>query len=303
MLTDGTAAVDTAYVSADAAFIARRRSGELQVGLQVPQRGREVLQVIREQSAIAELVDCRRIGGEEQLGDVSRLRKRVHPHVHALQVQQHARENLRLGRMAQQMHLDERFVLVVIVADRVAAQQLAACLLGQQRAAVERIDDQILRERQAAAGRTAQEKMTGEVDALDVEPRAPRDFHIQQRERNRDPGSAVEHLVEKAVAGILVLNLVADEAQLLEQVFVEHHDARVAIRIDARRRVARQDGRGRHAHLRLAAERVELIEVGPGVEFRVLDARDHQCRHGEVGVGAECRAREASNELLAHTTG
>ena len=90
--------------------------GELQVGLQIAQRRREILQVIGEQAAIAQLVDRRRVDGEQQLGDVARLREREHPHVDALQVQQHAREDLRLGGVRQQPRFDPRRVAEIVVA-------------------------------------------------------------------------------------------------------------------------------------------------------------------------------------------
>src|SRR5205814_10455358 len=60
-------------------LLVKRRGGrELQVRLKIPKRGREVFQVIGEQAAIAQLVDRRRIDGEQQLRDVARLGKRVH---------------------------------------------------------------------------------------------------------------------------------------------------------------------------------------------------------------------------------
>ena len=119
-----------------------------------------------------------------------------------------------------QMRLEQRLV------SRVTAQQFAAGVLRQERAAVERIDDQIFGVGRAPPGRTAQQEMSGKVDALHVQAGPPRDFHVEHRERNRNAGPPIEHLVQKAVARILVVHVVADEAQLLEQVLVERHHAR-----------------------------------------------------------------------------
>src|SRR5262249_48446079 len=52
--------------------------------------------------------------------------------------------------------------------------------------------------------------------------------------------------------------------------------------------------------LRLQAERIELIEIGAGVELRVLDACNHQRRDGEIRIRAERRVREAADEPLVH---
>ena len=84
--------------------------------------------------------------------------------------------------------------------------------------------------------------MSGKVDPLDVHAGPPRDFHVDQRQRDRDAGPAIEHLVQEAVARILVVHVVADEVQLVEQVVVERHHPRVALGIDSRRRVAAADG-------------------------------------------------------------
>ena len=224
----------------------------------------------------------------------------MHPHVHAFQVQQHPRENLRFGGVAAQARLEQRAIVDLVVGIRVPAEQLAAGVLGQECPAVERVDDQVFGVGQPPAGRTSQQEVSWEIDALYVQARAPRHFHVEQRQRNRDAGAALQHLVEEAVAGILVLVLVADEVQLVEQVFVERHHACIAIGVHPRRRFARHDGRGGHADAGLASERVELIEIRAGIELRVLDPRDHQRRDREIGVRAEGGVREAANELLAH---
>ena len=139
--------------------------------------------------------------------------------------------------------------------------------------------------------------MSGKVDALHVQLGAAGDFHVQHRERNRNTGPPIEHLVQKAVPRVLVVDVVADKVQLLEQVLVERHHARIPLGIDAWRRFSRHDRRGGHPDERLAADGVQLIEIGAGVEPGALDARDHQRRDCQVGVGAQCGMREAADEL------
>ena len=111
--------------------------------------------------------------------------------------------------------------------------------------------------------------MPGEVDAFDVQAGAPRHLHVDQRQRDRNPRAAIEHFVQEAVARVFVVHFVADEAHLAEQIPVQRHHLRVSIGIDIRRRVA---GRGRRvgdAAPRLAADVIELFEIGTCVERRV----------------------------------
>jgi hypothetical protein len=140
--------------------------------------------------------------------------------------------------------------------------------------------------------------MPRHVHAFDFHAGAPRHFHVDERKGDRDAGAAVEHLVEKAVARILELDVVADEAQFLEQILVERAQSGERDRVDPRRRVGRMALGARNAAGGLAAERVELIEIRPRVEPRVLDARDHQGCDGEIGIGAESDLRETLHELF-----
>ena len=161
-----------------------------------------------------------------------------------------------------------------------------------------RVDDQIPGVRHSARGGTPHEKMSGEVDPDDVQAGATGDLHVNQRERDRDARPAIQHLVEKTVPRVVVLNVVAGEVQLAEQVGVERHHVRVADGIDMRRRFRRDHRRARDTIAGFIAERVKLIEVRAGIELRVLDARNHQRRHRQVRVGAERRVRKAFDEAL-----
>ena len=49
---------------------------------------------------------------------------------------------------------------------------------------------------------------------------------------------------------------------------------------------------------RLAAEGVELIEIGTGVDVRVLDAGDHQRGDRQIGVRTQSGVREAGDQAL-----
>ena len=178
-----------------------------------------------------------------------------------------------------------------------AAEQLAARVRRQQRAAVKRVDDQIFRIRRAAPGRAAQQEVPGKIDPLHVEARPPRDLHVEQRERDRNAGAPVEHLVEAAVPRIFVVRAVADEVEIVEQEIVQRHHAGVALGIDPRRRVAGHDGRVGQAQPRFAAEHVELVEVGTGVELRVLEPRDHQRGDRQIGIGAERRDAKSCERI------
>ena len=48
------------------------------------------------------------------------------------------------------------------------------------------------------------------------------------------------------------------------------------------------------------AHRVEFVDIGPGVEVRVLEARDHQRRNREIRIRTERDACEAHHGLLAN---
>ena len=110
--------------------------GELQIRLKIPQRASDVVEVIGEKAAVAQLAERRRRERHEQLGDGARLRKRAHVHVDALQVEQHPDDDLRRAWRARSSDL-----LNAILAADVLLQQHAAVVLREQRAAVERIDD------------------------------------------------------------------------------------------------------------------------------------------------------------------
>jgi len=179
----------------------------------------------------------------------------------------------------------------------VPVKQHAAGVLGQNRAAVKRVDDQILGIREILAGGTPQEEVTRKIDAFDLETGAARDLHVQHAQRNRDAGTPLEDFVQEAVARVLIVAGVAAELELVEKEVVQRQHLRVTLRIDARRRVGfGRDRRCSEAKAGFAAKRVELIEIRADVERRIFDSRDQQRRHRHVLVGAQCGVRESVNE-------
>ena len=109
--------------------------------------------------------------------------------------------------------------------------------------------------------------------------RARLDEHDCQRDR--DAGAADEHVVQEAVARVVVVLLVAAEATLAEEVAGHGADRLVGGRPG---RQARGGGRG---------ERVELGEVRLRLELGIPDARDRQRRATEIR--RVTRARTAAN--------
>ena len=69
--------------------------------------------------------------------------------------------------------------------------------------------------------RRPQEEVAWEIHADDAQAGAARDLEIDDREADRNPRAAVEDLVQKAVARIVVPVAVAAEALLVVEVLVE----------------------------------------------------------------------------------
>src|SRR5258707_1944235 len=63
--------------------VLRPRWDQPQICLQIAERAGEILEVIGEQTAVAQLADRRRIDRDQHVGDVARLRGRMHLHVDA----------------------------------------------------------------------------------------------------------------------------------------------------------------------------------------------------------------------------
>ena len=59
------------------------------------------------------------------------------------------------------------------------------------------------------------------------------------------------------------------------------------------------DRRVRHALSGFHPERVQLIEVRSRIEFRVLDAGNHQRRDRQIGIRAQSGVCKTANQLFS----
>src|SRR4051794_9637800 len=91
------------------------------------------------------------------------------------------------------------------------------------------IDDGELRGRVGDV-RNAQEKVSRKIHPIDVKAGAMRDFEVNHCQADRYSCSTLEHLVDEAVARVVVPLAVADEVLLVVQVLIEYPN-RVAARL------------------------------------------------------------------------
>src|SRR4029453_18703343 len=215
-------------------------------------------------AAVATLRAPRGVEADQAIAHLPRLLPVLGPPVDALEIGEHAREELSIahrgeGRLGEADALAQRL-----------GHELAAGLGGEDGAAVEGIEEN---------GRVVEphagDEVPGESDALHrkVEP-APY-LDQDQGQRDRDAHAAVEHVREEAVAGVEVVGAVALEALLFEQVLAEP--------VEALHRAGRAPGA-----LDGVGELVKVPEIPRGVQLRVLDAaqRDGGAGEADVPVGA-----------------
>src|SRR5262245_63870720 len=110
-------------------------------------------------------------------------------HVNALEVEQHPHNDV-FSRCRSEQRLAEGN----LAAD-VFLQQHPAIVLRKQRAAMEGIDDE------ASAGaladvRTPHQEVPWKVDSVDVQASPASDFHVHERQGDRDTGPTVKDIVE-----------------------------------------------------------------------------------------------------------
>ena len=101
-----------------------------------------------------------------------------------------------------------------------ALEQPPAVVFGQTRASMKRIEDQ---------RRESHQKMAREVDAVDVEPGAAGDFHVDDGQRDRNAGAPFDHLVQETVARIVVPLAVSREPFFVEQICIQYVDGRFGL--------------------------------------------------------------------------
>src|SRR4026207_1261853 len=123
---------------------------------------------------------------------------------------------------------------------------------------MEGIDDELFR----VCLRAAHEEVTGEIDAVHLQPGPPSDLHVDDRQRQRNAGSTLENLVEAAVSRILVFVAIARETEFSEEVFVERLDAALRRHVAARRRVTLDDASRRITHRLQTAATGSRMEAG-----------------------------------------
>ena len=124
--------------------------------------------------------------------------------------------------------------------------------------------------------------MAGEVDPFEPQSGAAPDLEIDQGEADRDAEAPVEHLVQEAVAGIVVVIAIAAEPELFVEVGVERRDPH-----RGRRPLMALEPSGRRL-----AHPLEAQQVRRRVERGIFDAGDRQRRGREGFARLVQRAQE-----------
>ena len=124
--------------------------------------------------------------------------------------------------------------------------------------------------------------------------------HGNNRQADGNPRAPIEELVQKAVPRVFVVLVVADELQLLEQVFVQRAHVRERLRVDQVRDAGGNGPRDRHPPRRFTPQRVQLLEVRAGIQLGILGARNHQRRDRQVGIGTEGDLGKTLNEMVGY---
>jgi hypothetical protein len=140
---------------ASSPFVGERE--QPQAFLEIPEGRRVVVQVIRQQAAVAQFGKRRRRQHQQRVGHRVGLRERAVLHVEAFQVHEHPHEDLPARGAGQQVGVEGRLLVV-------AGEVGAAIQLGQDRAVVERVHDEA-GAAVGAGGRVphAHQEMTGKL--------------------------------------------------------------------------------------------------------------------------------------------
>jgi hypothetical protein len=229
---------------------------EREVALEIRQRGAEALELLPEQASVAELSHIVGLDPENAFGAVEGGHPFAAARMGVLQIAEHPHHHLARARGCQPLGRE---------ASRLAQRPLEQCftVLHLEQGAVERIDDE------RGLSRGAQQEVPREGNALELETDARGDLAVDDRERDRDSGAALENDVEKAVARVVVLLLIAAEAGFAAQ---ERDEPRHA-------------GRGvpcaGNGSSRVLAEPVQCGERYVRIERRLELRRQHQGRIGE----------------------
>src|SRR3970040_1538818 len=107
------------------------------------------------------------------------------------------------------------------------------------------------------------EEVAGKADAVERDTDPLRDFHVEDRQRDRDALFALEYFVEEAVLGIVVILFVAAKAMLLEQNVIERGQRWIDIAAAA-------------ALGHFQREPVDAGKIGRNVQIGIIGKRDRQ---------------------------
>ena len=217
-------------------------------------------------AAVAPLLGKVGAEADEHRGGEERPLVVLAPQVGDLQVAEHAGEHVPLA--------DGGEVLIApsLVGVGEVAEALDAFLAGEQQPAVEGVDEE------ARFLGVAHEEVAGQSDALHGHAGAPPHLHVDQGERDRDADAPLQHLVDVAVTGVVVVALVAGEAEVVEEEVAEGvGGAEGGIAVDGARRGPRQ--------------RVEEPNLASEVEIGVFGGGEEQRRLAEIDLGVGARPR------------
>src|SRR5215472_11825364 len=246
--------------------------GELgQVALPVAEPAPHLTQVAPGDSAIAPLGGRLGIEDEETIDSADHALPVLAAPVGALEVGEHARKEL-AARHGDVVLGSERHL-----ASQHAAHQSLAILRGEQGAAVEGVEEDL-----RVAQTRPRDEMAGQPDALDGEAEALAHLHEDEAQGDGNTLAAVEHVVEEAVARIVVVVAVAREALLHEEILAQAMEASELVGGAARA-------------VDSAGEAVQALEVGVGIEAWVLPARDGE--GGSAEIDAAVGPRHQLGEL------
>ena len=242
------------------------------------------------QRAIAPLVPALRQQHHEALlhGQPSHAVTRAA--VDLLQVAQHARQDVARRRRLQEQTERRLEVADQPLAPPIRSQPLVE-ILARQRAPVERIDDHL-----ALRHTQLDQEVPRKRDAARDQAELPRQLDVEQRQRQRDAAPLYQHVVQIAVAPVVVVVDVAGKTELLVEETVQEAQPLHRCRV------------GRHALLQTQRERVDLRQHHLHVELRVLVLGDRHRRleqrearvFGHQAGEVLQRARRLEDDGLAH---
>ena len=222
------------------------------------ERGAEAFQPLVERGALQHVVGRAGLEDQDSIERGERARPVGAARVDVFQIAQHARQDVPSAYRLEHRRLQ---------LDRLAVDLFEAgtdVVEVEDRAAVERIDYQL-----ATLVDGLDQEVRRKRDAEEVEPGAPADLEVNQRERDRDAEAAFQHVVEKRVARVGVVVAIARKAG--------PHEQEVRQRLHPLDRVF---GLAQCA-LRRASQRRQMLEVVRDVEVGIFLLGDQQGAVGE----------------------